>query len=118
MNYQELRTNESRIRAEALSREITKTTLCASLYGASAEISLKFIKDKDMQTSVANGNFIVGSVREDGSLSFATRAVIHPTESAAKKEVERLLGLNPDTRYAYLELKGIAYTKGICWNTR
>ena len=99
-----------------LTKDINKIIRYAQEYDASNKMILKIIKDKAMQTSIATGNFIVGSIREDGSLSFSDRPAVHLTAVSAKKEVERLLGITPDVRYAYLELKGVAYAKGVCWD--
>jgi hypothetical protein len=90
----------------------------AHLYGADSLTLEKLIKANTV--SVAKGNFIIGSVREDGSLSFAGRPVVHPTAREAEKEVERLVELNPGKRFAYLELKGVAYTpiQSVKWSKR
>jgi hypothetical protein len=110
MNPVELRLSSAQLRAEGLAQTLILDTQQKKyiIYGANMEI----------KSSVANGNFIIGSIREDGSLSFAERPIVHSTASAAKKEVERLLSINTDKRYAYLELKGVAYAKGVCWNER
>lgn len=78
------------------------------------DIAKEYLQEKKEMSK--NYQAIVGSVRPDGSLSFAERPVIHLSEVSARQEVSRLAMLNPGKPYAYLEIKGIAKTGGINWS--
>ena len=60
--------------------------------------------------------FIVGSIRADGSFSFAASPKVHTSEFLAKTETERLARSNPNTAYVYLEIKGTCKVGGVQWN--
>jgi len=67
-------------------------------------------------TPIAMTGYIVGSVRKDGSFSFAMQPKVHYTESSAKSETERLAKSTPGTTYVYLEVKGRCKAGGVTWN--
>lgn len=56
--------------------------------------------------SVKRNNFIVGSVREDGTLSFAGNPTVHASASAARTECARLARLSPGKLYIFVQLAG------------
>lgn len=62
-----------------------------------------------------DGQFIVGSLRADKSLSFSDRPVIHLTEDVARTEVARLAKANPGKEYVYLRVLGAAKAQDVVW---
>jgi hypothetical protein len=56
--------------------------------------------------SVKRNNFIVGSVREDGTLSFAGNPTVHASASAARAECARLARISPGKLYVFVQFAG------------
>ena len=62
------------------------------------------------------GQFIVGSLRDNNTLSFSEAPVVHCSEYSARNEVIRLAKLNPGKQFAYLEVKGVARAADVIWS--
>lgn len=71
---------------------------------------------KSTMAPIAMTGYIVGSIRKDGSFSFAMQPKVHYTECSAKSETERLAKATPGTTYVYLEVKGRCKAGGVTWN--
>lgn len=60
--------------------------------------------------------FIIGSVAENGDVSFAIRPVVHQTENSARVECERLALANKGKTFMYVEVKGTVRASGVTWS--
>lgn len=56
--------------------------------------------------AIRNGNYIVGFVSSDGTVSFAIHPAIQVTNGFARAECARLAKLNPGKMYVFVKVMG------------
>jgi hypothetical protein len=56
--------------------------------------------------AIRSKQFIVGSISDTGAFSFSADPKLHPTQSAARTECNRLAKLSPGKLYIFVQLQG------------
>lgn len=76
----------------------------------------ELVREINKEKIMERGNYLIGSITNNGGISFAEYPKVHKNQTDAKIEAERLARLNPSKKFLVVMVAGTVIAQGVQWN--